>query len=1204
MKKAWIVLIIDLFLLLGTLSWEYILVPQDRDSWVRRLENRLHRQETKADQLLRQLEDTANIRALGESKDLAALLAEDGKFTFWTDETLGVEGIYEKLRSDKHFQKINNAFYEVRKRIAGNRENYVLIRIKDDYPYENRYIRNHFGKFLRIKGENAQHIRVSPEPIASGVEISSKEGAPLFYIYADDDFRDRTLNIPLIVLYLLIFITLFYVFDITLSQASSLRAQLLSIVGFLLFLLLLRGAMIHFRIPASLYRLRLFDPEMPECLIASVGDLFLSAFSLTAICFIVFPNLRINTRSPLLYRFRYIALLLPPAALFFYLLFCVRIIRSLLLHTNTYLNMANVVAVEPVSVIAFVGIVAGVSVTLIAANNALQIVRPLFPLRTVWPLVVIELTLLTLLSHWSGVAPAGYCGLLLILLYSLLAVNQYVIRRDARRTIYMIGIGILSVFIVWVSKKYEREREIRQRLEYAGELIGERDENFEKHLQKIEAALSLSDTIGEFVEKHDEEALQIALTEEFLDTKGYNYSVEITVCGETDQYPAGQQSAAGCGSHFDRLLDSLGVPIAGTSFYALNEFDGRSSYLGKFRYGQKKLCLRFDSRPYSEGAGYPQILSRRSTNGNGTFYHYSYAKYRDGKLIYSSGNFNYYKLLTAFKEYDGTSRLIKKDQFQHLLIPVEKNAALIISLHEGIFSLYNFNVLYAFFICVLISSYGLFFSPNHNLGFKRGTLKARIKNNTIFLVVSLCAILTALFIYLNTKSFENRHRVRAMDSIKFVNRELEHLPCVEYLECPEILDILTGMSEILKVDINIYSDRGRLTATSRPEIFTSGFCGYLINGEALEQVIDRGAMTCVVREQIGELGYMSIYMPLVLDDGRTYIIHIPYFSQNDELNLDIAIMVVIAVNVSVMIMVLAFMLSGVVAERVTKPLQLVNDKLKSMHIGGKNERIAYNLKDEVGELIGAYNKMADKLEESVEQLAKSERESAWREMARQIAHEIKNPLTPMKLNIQFMQRSLQIEDPKTFKKRFEDISIALTEQIDNMASIASAFSDFAKISVTQKERVDLSELVKNSILLFENSVRIACDITPGIEVWGDRIQLSRVMVNILKNAVQSVPEEREARIRVSVHREDDQAVIRVRDNGTGIPEEVREKIFNPKFTTKSSGMGLGLAISRRIVEHIGGNITFVCPEEGTEFTVRLPLAQEVTTCPAIENTEK
>ena len=182
-----------------------------------------------------------------------------------------------------------------------------------------------------------------------------------------------------------------------------------------------------------------------------------------------------------------------------------------------------------------------------------------------------------------------------------------------------------------------------------------------------------------------------------------------------------------------------------------------------------------------------------------------------------------------------------------------------------------------------------------------------------------------------------------------------------------------------------------------------------------------------------------MYMPLMLDNGKTYILNIPYFAQNDELNLDIIIMVVITVNIAIVMMVLAFILSGVVAERVTKPLQMLNDKLKMMRIGGKNEKITYHQKDEVGMLVREYNNMVDKLEESIEQLARSERENAWREMARQIAHEIKNPLTPMKLNIQFMLRSLQMEDNERFKQRFQEVSKMLMEQIDNMAHIVFGF---------------------------------------------------------------------------------------------------------------------------------------------------------------------
>lgn len=209
------------------------------------------------------------------------------------------------------------------------------------------------------------------------------------------------------------------------------------------------------------------------------------------------------------------------------------------------------------------------------------------------------------------------------------------------------------------------------------------------------------------------------------------------------------------------------------------------------------------------------------------------------------------------------------------------------------------------------------------------------------MIFVLFFILTALSIYLNTKSFEDRHRSKATELLKYVNKELEALECVEYTECQDILNVLTNMSEILMIDINIYSQKGMLVATSRPEIFTAGFAGYLVDAEALKSIVDDGSMSFVKEKHIGELNYMSVYMPLVLENNKSYILNVPYFTQNDELNLDIVIMVIIAVNIAIDVMVLAFILSGVVAERVTKPLQLVNDKLKQMRIGGKNEKIVY-----------------------------------------------------------------------------------------------------------------------------------------------------------------------------------------------------------------------------------------------------------------------
>lgn len=199
----------------------------------------------------------------------------------------------------------------------------------------------------------------------------------------------------------------------------------------------------------------------------------------------------------------------------------------------------------------------------------------------------------------------------------------------------------------------------------------------------------------------------------------------------------------------------------------------------------------------------------------------------------------------------------------------------------------------------------------------------------------------------------------------------------------------------------------------------------------------------------------------------------------------------------------------------------------------------------------------------------------------------------MKLNIQFMQRSLLVENPDEFRKRFKDISGVLIEQIDNMASIASAFSDFAKMPVANCEIFDISEMLANCSKLFEKNIgRIYNDIEPGITVNADREQIQRVFVNVLKNAEQSIPEDRQGIIHLIVKKEQNRVVIRIRDNGVGIPDDLKHKIFEPNFTTKSGGTGLGLAISRKIVESMGGTIDFVSTvDEGTEFFVYLDCVQ-------------
>lgn len=1194
-KKVSIVLFTAALLLIATGLTEYLFYRQDESRWVERFEYHLHRQEAEADEVLVSLKDSVNIKIGEGTEDVIYVGFRLGEIFFWTHEVVGERQLYRKLVMGGNFVKIGNTYYEVRSRRYGERDYFALLRIKDEYPYTNKYIRNRFGSFLKIAEENVGQMMISLTKAEKGHLITDKDGAGLFYLVYGDHYKERASNYLLLSMYLLFFLSLFYVYDIFLKNTASWKTQLLYFAGFVLFLIGLRFFMQTFRLPPTAYRLPIFDENISrDFIISSIGDLLMSTFCIFQLIYITLSNLKINYQSERLKHYRYLFVASVFMLVFLYIDFFNFSIDLVVENMDIHLNIAQLVHVGVASIIAFIAIIMAGLVILVSIYGTINVFQHMLSFRSLVRIITLMCLVFWLMSVLFNMYTNFWDCFFIWVISMLVAINKYMLKRDIQRSIYIVAIFLLSIYIVMVTKKYEQFKEQRQRLEYATGLIEERDYNFEKRLGEIDQAIYPSGQISLLLDTAGEEEAAKVLREEMLDLTGYNYSPDITFCRDGDSlWLTDVRQQWECHHYFEEIILKYGRQVPGTHFFAINIFDGYVTYIGRFGYGNSRLYLRFDAARDDEGLGYPQILSRKSGTENDNVYVYSYAKYSHGELMSSSGAFVYYKKLAAFGSSIQNVKLIEKDRYSHMLIPVDDDNILVISLHENTFSLYYMNVLYAFFVCILIASYGLFFNVNRGINFRKGTLKARIKNSIISLIFVLFVILTALSIYLNTKSFEGRHNSKAIELLKYVNKELERLDCIDYTECPEILTILSDMSELLMIDINIYSRQGNLVATSRPEIFQNGFDGYLVNPRALKQIEEEGSTSYIEHEKIGELGYISAYMPLMLDNGETYLLNVPYFAQNDELNLDIIIMVIITVNIAIVMMVLAFILSGLVAERVTKPLQLLNDKLKVMRLGDKNEKIYYEQKDEVGMLVKEYNNMVDKLDESIVQLARSERENAWREMARQIAHEIKNPLTPMKLNIQFMLRSLQMEEPEKFKKRFREISGMLIEQIDNMASIASAFSDFAKMSEAHYELFDIGELVKNCTFLFRNNGdEVKYEIEPALFVFADREQMRRVMVNLLKNAEQSIPDGTEGKIFVEVRKMEDKVEIRIKDNGSGIPAEIRGKIFEPNFTTKSGGTGLGLAICRRIVESFGGVIGFTTAlGEGTEFFIILDIAK-------------
>ena len=348
-------------------------------------------------------------------------------------------------------------------------------------------------------------------------------------------------------------------------------------------------------------------------------------------------------------------------------------------------------------------------------------------------------------------------------------------------------------------------------------------------------------------------------------------------------------------------------------------------------------------------------------------------------------------------------------------------------------------------------------------------------------------------------------------------------------------------------------------------------------------------------EIINNFEYISAYVALKDKNERTIAyLNLPYDlagSQNIG-SQDVADFLGALLNVYVIILLFAGGVAFFVANSVTNPLLVIARKLAKVQLGRKNDPIKWDKNDEIGELVERYNKMIEELEENTKKLARSQRESAWREMAKQVAHEIKNPLTPMKLNIQLLERVVN-SNPDKAQKMVKRVSKTLIEQIDSLAHIASEFSSFAKMPIANNKQLQLNELVQNAYNLFkeEENVQVSLNLTEeDCQIFADKTQIMRVLNNLLKNAVQAIPEDQPGRIRLSLQVHNKKALIQVSDNGIGIPIEQEEDIFIPNFTTKSSGTGIGLAMSKTIVEMAKGSIYFESEvNKGTDFFVELPL---------------
>lgn len=479
------------------------------------------------------------------------------------------------------------------------------------------------------------------------------------------------------------------------------------------------------------------------------------------------------------------------------------------------------------------------------------------------------------------------------------------------------------------------------------------------------------------------------------------------------------------------------------------------------------------------------------------------------------------------------------------------------------------------------------------LKFNRKSLGSNIFISMLLLVVITFALVAGVTFYQYKEQIRdyNEERLERKESaiqttIDFVLRSTSYELITEklpYIFKDEIFEIAKVQGE----NLTIFDLEGKALISSmeklvggRPEPISHAILDKL-EGSAEKRFVDK-----IDGKISQQFSYSFIndpsFKPLA-------ILQIQYEDSDAFINKEMREILWRLVVINVLMVIMAVFLAYFLARYITGTIKTVEDNIKETQLDKRNEKIAtQELPTELLTLVNAYNAMIDELEGSAAQLAQNEREAAWREMAKQVAHEIKNPLTPMRLTVQSFERRFDPEDPEIYAK-IKEYSNTLIQQIDTMSSIASAFSNFADMPAQQSELLNVPKIVKLSLDIFnERYINYESD-QEEIMANFDRTQLIRVVTNLVKNAVQATVLCEDPRIVVEVTETENTVSISVNDNGIGITEENKAKIFEPKFTTKSSGMGLGLAMVKNIMETYNGSITFTADNErGTTFTVSFP----------------
>lgn len=1228
-----------LFFLLG-IGYDYY---SDRQTslarYTEKIESYLHNQEAKVDQIMEDRDfihritgansesvskreaDLERLRELA-AEDFTIYISSGDSVIFWNNNltTLPEEAYsYDSGERGSKYLQHTNGYYQLTSQTSidehlGQYNIHAMIPIRYNYQLASNYIKDEFAASKNIP------TTVQLARDYTDFSVQNSAGQHLFYLDASDDL----INVPdqkiILFLYLIGFITLGSFIHITTLRIIKSRRPLPGAL-FMLGAVVMTRLFIKFGgITDQFSTLPFFTKIFDSGWTHSLSDMLIDVSLLLWLMIFFHQAYPMKRRKKLNTSIRFMWMMGSYFTIVLSFLCLTAVFKMIVFNSSLNYDFNNVFNMDKLSLVAIIAVVVLLAALFIFSHRMILIIKQLdMPLdKRITALAIANLAALPIffwsdfLIHW---------GLLFLTSFMLIIFfDMFVERKSVSFQWFIFLLGILAAFPSVLLFMYNSFLDTTIRFDYARELSELRDPNAEQSFKqlakfiqnddKIKESITVPSSFGIVPEEISDQLDLYFTSDNYL---FYNYVYKISGFDETDNI-AFESQPENHASYQKKLNRSKRIGKSNMRFLE-NREDQYWSYLleipveinntdGK----EINLFFEFIRSRREQSKVYTELLVDQPYKKLQRLGKYDFAVYRNKKQLDSKGNI-YGPLLTLdvlpepgkFLEQSIGNRteVIYQSPDKETVVIVGRDKETLIK-SVSLFSYMLTLMIGILFVALIVNSF-LNIVPNRFSLFplKNPSLKNKIQlavvSLTIASFVSIGITTTWFFKNSSEEYHEKRLERKASSVLTDAQREIERMSTDNILEPDNIKSILKPVSETHRIDINLYDLKGHLIGSSEEDLYNKGVISRQMGAVAFQALARHGRSHYTQDgEHIGTLKYKAAYVSLIgPNDEPVAYMGLPYYSKQSKMSDDVTLFMSTLINVYVFLLFIAGGIAIFTANSITKHITKIGEKLKQTKLGQSNAPLEWESDDEIGALIKQYNKMIRQLDTSAQRLAQSEREGAWREMAKQVAHEIKNPLTPMKLSIQYLQHAFQSQ-PGNIEPLLKRVSATLIEQIDNLSQIAVEFSNFAKMPQAENQQIVLNAHVQSVYDLFRSEdVDLQLKMPKEeIIVFADKNHLVRVFNNLIKNAIQAVPEDRYGKILVSLYQLDDVVIVCVHDNGSGISDDKKDKVFVPNFTTKNSGTGLGLAISKNIIESVNGRIWFETEVGvGTKFFVELPIVE-------------